>query len=136
MKENTKDILNDKAKLDQRNKIYRESKYEWDERVNKALVEVFGHKNGFRENQKEIINAVMSGRDVMGLIPTGGGKSLTFQIPAVLNKGVTIVIMPLISLIMDQCQFCDVHRIPYIDLSSNNKAINGPGKFRDALDRI
>lgn len=78
----------------------------------------------------------MSGKDVMGLIPTGGGKSLTFQIPALLKKGVTFVIMPLKSLIMDQCQFCEFHKIPFFDLSSNNKKICSQTKFHDALQRI
>ena len=56
----------------------------------------------FKENQKEVINAALSGRDVMALIPTGGGKSLTFQLSALVNTGYTFVIMPLVSLIEDQ----------------------------------
>ena len=100
LKQSTKDILHDKAKLDQRNKEFGTNKYEWDGRALKTLRDIFHHQE-FRENQKEIINAVMSGKDCMGLIPTGGGKSLTFQIPAFLKKGVTFVIMPLKSLIMD-----------------------------------
>ena len=65
--------------------------------MNKQL---FGN-DGFRESQLEIINAALSGRDVMALIPTGGGKSLCFQLPALLWKGYTFVVMPLISLIED-----------------------------------
>lgn len=57
---------------------------------------------GFRENQREIINATKSGWDVIALISTGGGKSLTFQIPAATESGISIVIMPLLSLIADQ----------------------------------
>jgi RecQ family ATP-dependent DNA helicase len=56
----------------------------------------------FRENQKEIILSSLQGKDIFVCMPTGGGKSLTFQLPALMNKGLTIVIMPLISLIHDQ----------------------------------
>ena len=59
----------------------------------------------FRENQREIINATMSGKDVIALIPTGGGKSLTFQLSAKIESGVTIVIMPLLSLIEDNLNY-------------------------------
>ena len=58
--------------------------------------------NAFREKQREVINATKSKRDVIALIPTGGGKSLTFQLSAVTEKGVTVVFMPLLSLINDQ----------------------------------
>ena len=57
------------------------------------------------ENQQEIMNATLSGKDVMALIPTGGGKSLTFQLSAVISNGVTFVVMPLISLIEDNIKF-------------------------------
>ena len=76
----------------------------WDLEVTLANREVFGNED-FRENQREIINAIKSGKDVLALIPTGGGKSLTFQLPAVIGQGVTFVVMPLISLIEDNLKF-------------------------------
>ena len=78
--------------------------FPWDYEVNLANETVFGNKS-FRENQKEVINATKSGKDVMALIPTGGGKSLTFQLSAVTDSGVTIVVMPLLSLIEDNLNF-------------------------------
>ena len=60
------------------------------------------HFNHFREGQKEIITDVMAGKDVLGILPTGSGKSLCYQLPAMLLSGTTVVISPLISLMNDQ----------------------------------
>lgn len=75
--------------------------FKWDNKVINILQMVFGHNN-FRQNQREIINSCLSGRDVFVCMPTGGGKSITYQIPALAEPGVSIVIMPLISLMQDQ----------------------------------
>jgi len=69
--------------------------------MNETLHRVFGFSS-FRPNQQEIVQALLSGRDLFGVMPTGGGKSLCYQLPAVLLPGTALVVSPLISLMKDQ----------------------------------
>jgi len=66
-----------------------------------VLEKYWGYKQ-FRGSQKLLINAVRNGQDVLGLLPTGGGKSICFQVPAMMQEGICIVISPLIALIQNQ----------------------------------
>lgn len=65
------------------------------------LKEYWGH-DGFRGSQKEIIDTVTGGKDVLALMPTGGGKSVCYQVPALLKEGICIVVSPLVALIQNQ----------------------------------
>lgn len=84
-----------------------------------AMLRRFYGYSSFRPRQLEIIRAVTSGRDCLVLMPTGGGKSLCYQIPALIQDGVAIVVSPLIALMNDQVQALVANGIPAAALHSN-----------------
>ena len=68
----------------------------------KEIIKKYWNYNSFKKPQEEIINAVLKNKDIIALLPTGGGKSLCYQVPGLIKKGVCIVISPLIALMQDQ----------------------------------
>src|SRR5947209_18784463 len=70
-------------------------------RARELLTAVFGHP-AFRPHQLRVLGPLFSGRDVLAVLPTGAGKSLCYQLPALLADGLTLVVSPLISLMQDQ----------------------------------
>lgn len=71
-----------------------------------TLKEYWGY-DSFRPRQEEIVNAALDGKDVLAILPTGGGKSVCFQVPAMMREGIAIVVTPLIALMKDQVQNLD-----------------------------
>ena len=83
-----------------------------------TLKHYFGH-DGFREGQETLVNALVQGRDALGVMPTGAGKSICYQVPAMMKEGVTLVISPLISLMADQVAALRSAGIPAAYLNSS-----------------
>jgi len=96
-----------------------------------ALEKHFGHTS-FRPAQETLVDALISGRDVLGVMPTGAGKSVCFQIPALLLPGVTLVISPLISLMKDQVAQLRQFDVPVAFINSSLTA----QQYREVLRRV
>lgn len=96
-----------------------------------ALQKYFGYSD-FRHRQEEIIARILNGKDVLVLMPTGGGKSLCYQLPAVLLNGLTIVISPLIALMKDQVDSLNVNGIPAAFINSSQN----PDEQRQLITRL
>src|SRR3954464_8343815 len=83
-----------------------------------ALQEHFGF-GGFREGQREVVEAILEGHDTVVVMPTGGGKSLCFQLPALMREGVTVVVSPLIALMKDQVDALHSRGLPATFINSS-----------------
>jgi RecQ family ATP-dependent DNA helicase len=99
----------------------------------KYILKRFWGFDSFREGQFEIIKNALMGKDILGILPTGAGKSICYQLPAMLGDGITIIVSPLKSLIKDQVN--NLHRIgfEYVDYIDSSKS---PAEKRKVLSRF
>lgn len=94
------------------------------------LKQVFGH-DGFREGQERLIDELVAGYDVLGVMPTGAGKSICYQLPALMMSGITLVVSPLISLMKDQVMVLKASGVPGAYINSSLT----PGQQLEAIRR-
>src|SRR5688572_33501166 len=98
------------------------------------LKRTFGYTS-FRPLQREICEASLAGRDVFALLPTGGGKSLCFQLPALARPGLTVVVSPLIALMKDQVDQLQASGVAATFLNSTLGADESRARLRGLQDR-
>ena len=101
------------------------------EQAQAALRRFWGHP-GFRPGQREVIEAVLAGRDVLAILPTGGGKSVCYQVPALLRDGLTLVVSPLIALMQDQVAQLDARGVKAAFINSTLAAREIDQRWTDA----
>jgi len=95
------------------------------------LKETFGYDT-FRPHQSEVIENVVTRHDTLAVMPTGGGKSLCYQIPSLLFKGLTVVISPLISLMKDQVEQLRAYGVPSLFINSSLS----PQEYQENMDYV
>lgn len=100
------------------------------ENATRLLQETFGYQ-GFRPGQEELIRHVLEKKNVLGIMPTGGGKSICYQLPALLLPGVTLVVSPLIALMKDQVDALVENGIPATFLNSSLSAMENQSRLQD-----
>lgn len=99
--------------------------FSWSADVQLLHQEIFGHQD-FRPLQREILDAILSGRDVFACLPTGSGKSLFYQLPPLIkdcSPGVSIVVMPLVALIADQRRQFEIYGISCMTLGTSEASL-------------
>jgi ATP-dependent DNA helicase RecQ len=101
--------------------------------LEETLKQHFGY-NTFRTGQRQIIELVLNGHDALVLMPTGGGKSLTYQLPALHMPGLTVVVSPLIALMKDQVERLQANGIPATFINSSLGAIERERRERDVIN--
>jgi ATP-dependent DNA helicase RecQ len=102
------------------------------EEASRILQQVYGYPE-FREGQKMIITSLLAGKDTLGIMPTGGGKSICYQVPSLLMDGVTLVISPLISLMKDQVDALTALGVPATFINSTLEAKEVELRLQGAL---
>jgi ATP-dependent DNA helicase RecQ len=85
--------------------------------LHRILNKIFGHKS-LRPGQREVIENVIAGADTLAIMPTGAGKSLCYQLPALQLRGTTVIVSPLISLMKDQADKLEAHGLDAAALNS------------------
>src|SRR5258708_4721945 len=95
-----------------------------------ALRSVFGFDR-FRDGQEPVIRTLLAGRSALAIFPTGGGKSLCYQLPALLLDGLTVVVSPLIALMKDQVDFLVRHGVAAARLDSSLDAAEARRVYQD-----
>src|ERR1700743_957049 len=95
-------------------------------KAKRVLVDRFGHKN-FQKGQWEPINAVLHGEDALGVMPPGSGKSLVYQLPALIMPGLAVVVSPLISLMKDQQDKLIAHGVDALAMHSHLTDVEARG---------
>ena len=95
------------------------------------LKETFGYDD-FRPLQREVIENVLARRDTLAVMPTGGGKSLCYQIPSLLFEGLTVVVSPLIALMKDQVEQLRAYGVPALFLNSSLS----PQEYQENMDYV
>ena len=101
-----------------------------------AVQKAIWNQDSFRAGQEEIIRDVLAGKDVLTLLPTGAGKSRTYQLPALIRPGLTLVISPLIALIRDQVEklrevpgiTCVASLVSGMDAASQEEVLRNGGR--------